>query len=425
MTVLIRPGHPVPTPSDWHPHTLLLAPHRLAFFLAMTVLASSGLWWACVQLDRAGAGLGLVYTVSPSLVHAAIMTFGFTPLFFCGFLFTAGPKWLGVTAPSARDLLAPLLAMAAGWWLWPLAAHFHPLLAVAALALALGGLAAVTLRFWRLVRASRAEDRLHAKAIGCALAVGCASLAGSGLALAWNATDVARACVLTALWGFIVVVFVVVAHRMIPFFTSSVLPMVRAWRPFWVLWLMLAVAGFEAVAAWAEWAGASGTAWMALRGLLELGAGAVLLWLVLAWGLVQSLKVRLLAMLHLGFAWLGLGLALGGLSELIGAGDGTPALPLAGMHAVTMGCLGSLMVAMVTRVSCGHSGRPLVADNPVWALFWLLQAATVLRVAAAVPAWPGQPLLLAASLLWAGVMLVWGFRYGSWYGRARADGQPG
>ena len=69
--------------------------------------------------------------------------------------------------------------------------------------------------------------------------------------------------------------------------------------------------------------------------------------------------------------------------------------------------------------------QALVADNLVWALFWLLQAATLLRIAATVPQWPGHALLAMASLLWAGVMLAWGFRYGSWYGRARADGKPG
>ena len=46
-----------------------------------------------------------------------------------------------------------------------------------------------------------------------------------------------------------------------------------------------------------------------------------------------------------------------------------------------MGCLGSLMLAMVTRVSCGHGGRALVADRLVWTLFWVLQLATVVRLA--------------------------------------------
>lgn len=160
-------------------------------------------------------------------------------------------------------------------------------------------------------------------------------------------------------------------------------------------------------------------------GVLELGAGVAVVALGIAWGLVQSLKIRLLAMLHLGFLWLGLALMLGGASQLLGWMVQSPMLPLAALHALTMGCLGSLMLAMVTRVSCGHSGRPLVADNLVWSLFWLLQAATLLRIAAAVPAWSTQSLLTATALLWTAVMLTWGTRYGSWYGRLRADGRPG
>jgi len=61
----------------------------------------------------------------------------------------------------------------------------------------------------------------------------------------------------------------------------------------------------------------------------------------------------------------------------------------------------------------------------VWLLFWLLQATAVLRIAATIPAAPMQALLVAAAVLWTALMLAWGLRYGSWYGRARADGQPG
>lgn len=408
----------------WRAATLLLAPHRLAFLLAMVVLGAASLWWACVQLDRAGLRLDLPYAISPSLTHSAVMTFGFFPLFFSGFLFTAAPKWLGVRGPSARDILPPLLCAATGWVLWLVAGHVDASLAVAALLLALAGLGAVTVRFWRLVLASRAPDRVHAKAIAAALAAGCASLAGLCAAMLLDRQDLARACVLTGLWSFIVVVYATVAHRMIPFFTSSALPLGTS-RPFWVLWLMLGVAGFEAVAVWMESLGAARDVWLLVRGVVELVAAGVLVWLVFVWGLVQSLKVRLLAMLHVGFLWLGLGLALSGLAQLALAFTGTAALPLGALHAVSMGCFGSLMLAMVTRVSCGHNGRALVADNLVWLMFWLLQATVLLRIAAALPFAPGQVLLAAAAVLWATVMVGWGLRYGSWYGRARADGRPG
>src|SRR3989344_3940250 len=104
------------------------------------------------------------------------------------------------------------------------------------------------------------------------------------------------------------------------------------------------------------------------------------------------------------------------------------ALGLGALHALTMGCLASLMLAMVTRVSCGHSGRALVADRTAWTLFWMLQVATVLRIAAAVPgvfgvAWVS--LLPLAACLWAATMGVWGVRLGRWYGCLRADGRPG
>jgi uncharacterized protein involved in response to NO len=163
---------------------------------------------------------------------------------------------------------------------------------------------------------------------------------------------------------------------------------------------------------------------MLFQGLAELAAGGVLIWLGVAWGLVQSLKVRLLAMLHLGFVWLGLSFVLAGASQLLGLQAGVPALGLGALHALTMGCLGSLLLAMVTRVACGHSGRPLVADNLMWCLFWALQVAVLLRIAGALPQ-PPAGLLLAAAMVWAGVVVVWGLRLMGWFGRLRADGRPG
>lgn len=411
--------------TAWRWANVMQAPHKLGFLLAMVVLVASGLWWALVQLQRSGAPVPLPYAVSPTLTHAAVMAFGFIPLFFAGFLFTAGPRWLGMPQPSARDVAPALIAQCAGWVLWLAGAHAHLGVALTGLALAATGLAMVTLRFRRLVRASPVADRMHAQTIAVALTIGCICLAGFGLALALQAPEIGRALLLTGLWGFIVVVYVAVAHRMIPFFTSSALPLLETWRPGWVLGLMLGMAAFEALAVWVELAFGAAPPWQALRGAVELAAGGVLLWLAFAWGLVQSLKIRLLAMLHLGFVWLGLALALGGVAHLIGSFADATVLPLAPLHALTMGCLGSLMLAMVTRVSCGHSGRPLVADNLVWTLFWLLQAAVLVRIAGAAPGLAAQWWLTAAALLWAAVMTIWGIRYGNWYGRPRADGRPG
>jgi uncharacterized protein involved in response to NO len=370
----------------------------------------------------------LPYVMSPTLVHAAVMTFGFVPLFFSGFLFTAGPKWLRVEPLEVRLLLMPLVMQAIGWLLWLTGVHTHMLVALGGLALAWSGLARTTWLFWRLVWRSCEADQLHARTVGVAFLVGCTSLAGLLANLVVGATTVALACVMTGLWGFLVVVFVTVAHRMIPFFTSGAMPFITARCPFWALGLMVLAAVVEVAAVWVEMDGPlhgpMATVWMLTRGVFELGVGCILLWLASVWGLMQSLKNRLLAMLHIGFLWLGLALVLGGAAQLLGLAQGTAVLSLGSLHAVTIGCLASLMLAMVTRVSCGHSGRAQVADHTIWSLFVLLQLTALSRIAAAQSALASW-LLLPTALMWAVTMAVWGVRLGSWYGRVRTDGRVG
>ena len=95
------------------------------------------------------------------------------------------------------------------------------------------------------------------------------------------------------------------------------------------------------------------------------------------------------------------------------------------LHALTMGYLGCTLVAMITRVAAGHSGRPLAVDGLAWALYLLLQAAVLARVAAAL--WPAAAtaLTLAAIAAWAVACSTWALRYGGWMGRPRVDGRPG
>ena len=223
----------------------------------------------------------------------------------------------------------PLVLQAAGWFIWLAGGFFAWGVSAAGLMVALAGLGWMAVLFWRLIAASMAQDRLHARIIGVAMIVGWLSLAGSLLTLLLDAPEWARAFILTGLWGFVGVTFVTVAHRMIPFFTSSAVPMVSVWRPFWVLWALLGAAIFQVLAIWVESqvlpGSDAGRAWMLLRGVFELAAGGVVLWLAVAWGLVQSLKIRLLAMLHIGFVWLGLAFVLGGASQLLGWSLGQPA----------------------------------------------------------------------------------------------------
>lgn len=416
------------TAGAWRVAHIGLAPHRLGFFLAMLVLIASALWWALVQWSRASGALLVAQTMPAVVVHSVVMCFGFFPLFFSGFLFTAGPRWLNVEPLSVRAVAPPLLLQATGWLQWLVGSMGVTAVAWVGVALACAGLSWMTWRFLQLVRASKAKDQIHGRTVALALVLGSISLAGFAVALVLGRFDLTRAWVFTALWGSIGVVYVVVAHRMIPFFTSSALPMLDAWRPFWVLWLMLAAMALKVLEIWlALWLpyGTVRTVWTACSGSLQLAAGLALLWLAFRWGMVQSLRNRLLAMLHIGFSWIGLAFVLSGAVQWASIFGSVASWENAALHAFTMGALGSLLVAMVTRVSCGHSGRLLHADQLAFGMFCLLQVAVVVRVLGALDGSIGAWLLAAAATLWTIVMALWGTRLCSWYGRPRVDGRPG
>lgn len=412
----------------WRAAWLLAAPHRLGFFAAALMLAASALWWCAVLLARA-FGLTPPWAVPPSAAHALLMSQGFMPLFMAGFLFTAGPKWLGLGEQPARRLLWPIALMLSGWAVAIIGFHLHTRLAAAGITLVAVGWSGISLMLLRLVRASRMEDRLHPAVVAIACLVGAGALWLAAAALALDTVPLLRAATQLAIWGFAASVFATVSHRMIPFFSASAVPLLDAWRPQWLLWVLLGLLWFELLPALAElWWWPLPVALRWLQVALEGPGALLLLWLALRWGLVQSLKIRLLAMLHGGFFWLGLAYALSAISHALMALSGHElSLGLAPLHALTMGYLGATLIAMATRVSSGHGGRPLAADNAAWALYWILQAAVLLRVLAAL--WPvsvvATALTLVAVLAWTVATVGWAWRYGGWYGRPRIDGRPG
>lgn len=419
-------GAPASEPPGWSLRWLVVAPHRIGFFAAACMLAVSALWWGTALLSRA-AGHELPWAVAPPAAHALLMGLSFTPLFIAGFLFTAGPKWLGEPAVDARMLCRPILLMLAGWCIVLPGLHMAAPWAAAGMVLVAGGWSRLCWRFLAILRASRVPDRSHAQVVATACMVGAVTMWVVVGALAGSDLTLLRAATQVALWCFVATVFVAVSHRMIPFFSASALPALDAWRPMWLLWTMVAALWGEAFAAVAALGWGPLPFWLrGMQAAIELPVAVLLLWLALRWGVVQSLKIRMLAMLHAGFLWLGLAYALSALSHaLMATTGGELSLGLAPMHALTMGYLGATLLAMATRVSSGHSGRSLAADNTAWAMYWVLQAAVVLRVVAALWEAGSMGVTLLAVLAWTTATVAWALRYGRWFVRPRVDGRPG
>ena len=396
---------------------LLDAPHRVFFFAAAVQILIVSAWWAATLLARAaGSHLGMPPAAAPSSVHALAMIYGFFPLFIFGFLFTAGPRWLDRPAPTRAAYAPPaLVAAVASWLLLP--AFFHGTAAAAAVVLVLAIVWTwLLVRFARLIVESDVEDRSHPILVALALGAG---IAGLGCALLWLTTGSQRwaeAMAAIGLWGFLVPLFATVTHRMIPFFTANVVPGVAPWRPAWTLAVLVGASLAHGALTLAE---APGWTW-----IVDLPAAALAAYITLRWGFARSLRNRMLGMLHIAFAWMAVAWLLNAAQSLLVLG-GTPALGLAPMHALSIGFLASLTLAMVSRVSCGHSGRSLAADRLTWIAFLSLQAAAAIRVAADLFTGAYLALLVAAAVVWLGCFAAWATRYVPYYWRPRADGKPG
>ena len=178
------------------------------------------------------------------------------------------------------------------------------------------------------------------------------------------------------------------------------------------------------------------------HGILQLSEALPYLWVVdlplalcalylsFAWGLLRSFRVSLLAVLHISFAWLGVSMLLYGLQSLIlMQSEGAVMLfGLAPLHALAIGFFASMVLGMASRVTIGHSGRPLVLDNFTWLLFIGFQVAALLRVIAdivpAVTQYAPQ-LYLMAGMVWLACFIIWAARYVPIYWRQRIDGKSG
>jgi uncharacterized protein involved in response to NO len=403
---------------------LFAAPHRLFFFLAMINLATVSLWWLAQLMARA-AGAPLPLAVPPSWLHGWSMANGFLPLFMFGFLFTAGPRWLNVVGPPARRLAVPAVLAAAGVPLALAGAQIAASLVAAAAVLAAAAWAALLARLLRLYRASRIDDRVHARLVLVFFAFGTSAQLAFAIGMAQLSAPWIHSAEMLSIWLFIAPVYVTVAHRLIPFFTAGVIPALDAWRPLWLLAAMVGIVIAHGLLPLASVAtGSAGVA--LLRLAVDAGGAALVFFVAWRWGVVQSLRNRLLAMLHLGFSWLGIALALYAWNQGVQlAAMPSAAVGLAPLHALTMGFFGGVAYAMVSRVTAGHSGRQLLAEPFTWRLFWTLQAAVLARLVSEV--WPAQArwLMPLAIGLWCAALLPWALRNLALYLRPRADGRPG
>jgi len=336
--------------------------------------------------------------------HGHEMLFGYAVAVIAGFLLTAVRNWTGQPVPTGAKLggLAAiwiagrlLVSLDLGQPAWLTAAVDSLFLPAVMIALAP---ALWRARKWRnmaflviLGALTGANLLMHQQALG----------EGS-----WGQQG------LRAGLGLVILVIVVMGGRVIPFFTRNPLPGMEP--KLWPAVEILAVALVVAVLA-----GELLSLPAPLLGGASLLAGAVQLLRLAGWYDRRIWRHPIIWVLHLAYAWIGLGFLLKGAALFGWLPTATPT------HAFTVGGIGLMTLGMMGRVALGHTGRPLQLPRATVAAIILLAAIVPLRVLAAIFPSAAAALLGISALGWVLAFAAFVYCYGPILKQPRVDGRPG
>ena len=337
-----------------------------------------------VWVGSMSLGDGTVGAMDGRLWHIHEMLFGYLAGVIAGFLLTAVPNWTG-RLPVTGLKLAGLFAL----WAAGRAAGFLPAsMAVPAAVIDSAFLIVFAGLIWREVLAARNRRNLPVCLLVSVLAAaniafhlrGAFPLFGPG-------AERAAVAVVTGL-------IALIGGRVTPSFTQN-------WtQAHGILKGPTAFNGLDAGVLAVT--GVALVAWVAaplspITGVALAFAGGANLVRLVRWRGWLARREALVWILHIGYAWLGVGLILLGLAALAPA-----AVPFtAGIHALTTGAMGVETLGIMTRATRGHTGRPRVADRSTTAIYLLILSAAVVRVSAPFLADWTVALLATSATLWA------------------------
>lgn len=401
--------------------TFTAAPHRMMFFGGAVQLLVPMLFWSIELIGRYTTLWTPLDMLIPSTwAHGFIMLYGVFIFFIFGFLFTVYPRWMNGPLVPKDSYISTFVWLSLGMLLFQAGLFFNSLLASIGLSIFLFGWAYGQYALFKVYRAAPAQNKVYETVLNFALTCG---WFGAFSFLTWMLTDdwIYQLFSLKAgIWLFMLPVLFTVSHRMLPFFSSSIIRDYVIVQPRWSLLGLVAASVGHLILEISQL-----PQWLFL---VDIPMAAIAIFHTVKWKFKSSFADRLLAVLHMAFLWLGIGMALYSLQSLYLLLTDELILARAPLHAVTIGYFSSLLIAMASRVSYGHSGRMLFLDNIIWAVFLGIQLTAVLRILSDTTSFNqifGLNLNIIAVLLWILCMASWVIRFGPIYLSQRIDGKPG
>ena len=332
--------------------------------------------------------------------HVHEMIFGFALAIIIGFLLTAAQNWTGV--PSATGGLLAMLTL-----LWLLPRVLLPF---------------VSMDFWWLVMGLDVAAALTAASVLARMVIKAGQWRNAPFVVILLVFSVLNALsywfihlndfasslrVMESVLWLVAVVMNMMGGRVIAFFTERAGEFTRRAEPKWLLSASNAALLGLAVAFLFE-------SDVPMR-IFALMSALLVGYRFSLWGWQASFKAPLLWSLHVSFFSLPLACA------LLAAGF----VRSGALHVFTIAAMSGLIMAMVSRVSLGHTGRSLTTPKGMAVAYVLLVLAALLRVLAVVWTQAYLPLIDSALLLWMLAWLIFLYHYARMYFLPRTDGRPG
>ncbi len=332
---------------------ILTEPHRM-FFALGTVLSIFGMgWWVYYQY-LLKTGLAYPLPISAPSIHVYTLVYGMSTSFILGFLLTVFPRWLNYPAIPIKWVTVFFYFYLLGILIYLLGIFFYrPAWITAGSFFNFLGFLLVWGILLKGIYQTKHPDKIQP---AIALSGFTGGIIGSGSYLIFSITNehiFYQISYGTGIFFFIYLIIYAVIYRTIPFFTQSVCSDYEIIRFPYVLLASPFLAGTKTIF---FILGLPKLYWIPDGGLL-----LMTLWQFYAWRFFMKKPVMLLKMLYFSAAWLPISnvIFIAYSISIHLSGQINQQFEEAALHGLTIGCFGSIIFAMVTRVSLGHSGRKL------------------------------------------------------------------
>jgi len=359
-----------------------------ALFTGLAVLA-----WVALFAGMASAG----FLYSPREWHVHEMLFGYLPALIAGFLLTAMPNW--TDRMPLRGL--PLLLLFLLWLGGRLLMAFPWVGATTAAVVDGAFLVLLATYIWREIVIAGSWDRAP---IGILVSLyACANMLFHEAALRGAPTDFPERFALSVM----TLMLTIIGGRLTPTFTREFLEdrnIAKLPEVFSLMDGVAIVSVLVGVITWVLQPESVGA------GALLLVAGVASVVRLLRWGGWRTWREPLVLILHVGYLWVGLYLLALGVS-ILGIGFSTANA----VHLLTTGAMGTMTLAVMTRASLGHTGRPRHADRLTVTIYLLVNIGALLRIFSPNPVTPTaltHAMLGLSAFGWSGAYLLFALHYG-------------